>query len=82
MLLQGLDICNPRVLGRSQLGQERWAYLIESPFDMDERATGLIGITIRLDDRNCEVRGIVPNMPVAPIRLGQPIQLLVLTRAE
>lgn len=72
------NMLSPHILGRARLDDRRWAYLIEAPFDMDERATDLIGALIWHDDRECEVRGIIPSMPAAQIRRGQLMEVLVL----
>lgn len=70
-------VWSPTVLGRAKLDGRRWSYLIEAPFDMDASATGLVGTTISLDGEECDVRGIVPNMPAGPILKGRLVEILI-----
>jgi hypothetical protein len=66
----------PTVIGKDQLDEQRWAYLVEAPFDMAAELP-LIGIKASLDGQEFEVRGFVPRMPATPIRQGELIELLV-----
>jgi hypothetical protein len=71
------NVWSPPTFGRTKLDGSRWAWLIEAPFDMDPVATGLLGSTISLGGQDCEIRGLVPRMPVGPISKGQLIEVLV-----
>jgi hypothetical protein len=67
----------PRVLGREKLGNGRWGYAIEAPFDMPAHGPGLMGMRVCLDNGEFEIRGLVAKMPPTPIVAGELIELLV-----
>jgi hypothetical protein len=69
----------PRVFGRENLGNGRWACVIEAPFDMPAHAPDLMGIRVCLDNSEFEVRGIVSKMPPGPILAGELLELLVVS---
>ena len=67
----------PDAVGRGRLNDLFWAYVVEAPFDMPADIPDLIGRNVSLDGRRFEIRGIVPSVPVAPIRKGDLMELLV-----
>jgi hypothetical protein len=67
----------PTVLGREKLGNRHWAYVVEAPFDMPAHVPDLIGMRVRLDHNEFEIRGSVSKMPPAHIVAGELIELLV-----
>lgn len=71
-------IWGPQVLGRDQLDERRWAYLVEAPFDMAWDIPDLLGVRVQLDGGEFEIRGVLPKIPYAPISQGELIELLVL----
>jgi hypothetical protein len=48
-----------------------------APFDMPWDIPELMGSKVLLDGRLFEIRGVVPNVPLSPIKKGQLIELLV-----
>lgn len=70
-------VWGPDAVGRSRLDDRWWAYVVEAPFDMPADIPDLIGRPVSLDGRAFEIRGIVPNVPVSPIRKGDLMELLV-----
>ena len=46
---------------------------------MPVEALGLMNTKLMLDGSVCEIRGIVPNVPLSSIKRGQLIELLVVT---
>ena len=67
----------PRVLGKEKLGNRRWAYVIEAPFDMPAYVPDLIGMRVCLDRNEFEIRGSVSKMPPRHIVAGELIEILV-----
>jgi hypothetical protein len=67
----------PNVVGRASLGERRWIYAVEAPFDMPRDIPDLIGMRVHLNGGEFEIRGIVPKMPAARIVKGEIIELLV-----
>jgi hypothetical protein len=70
-------VWGPQVLGRGRLDERRWAYLVEAPFDMPSDIPDLIGMKVRLDGSEFEIRGVLPKLPLVPVVKGEPIELLV-----
>ncbi len=68
----------PDVRGRGKLGDRRWAYAVEAPFDISPDSKDLIGMKACLDGKEAEIRGFVPSMPPRDIKKGELIELLVL----
>ena len=70
-------IWSPEGVGKMKLDERRWAVGVHAPFDMPVEAPGLMNTKLMLDGRLCEIRGIVPNVPLSTINQGQLIELLV-----
>ena len=62
-----------------KLDERRWAVGVHAPFDMPSDIPDLMGSKVLLDGTLCEIRGIVPNVPLSTIKTGQLIELLVVT---
>jgi hypothetical protein len=51
----------PKVLGRDKLDRNRWAYIVEAPFDLPADVPDLIGKKAFLDGGEFEIRGGRPE---------------------
>ena len=67
----------PDVIGRLKLDERRWTYAVEAPFDTACDIPELIGTRVILDKTVFEICGIVPNIPYAPVKAAELIELLV-----
>jgi hypothetical protein len=70
----------PNVLARGQLDKDRWAYLIEAPFDTPGHIPDLLGLNVHLDGRRFEIRGSLPRVPESSVKKGEYLGLLVIAR--
>jgi hypothetical protein len=62
-----------------KLDERRWAVGVHAPFDMPAHIPDLMGCKVLLNGTLCEIRGIVPNVPLSTIKAGQLIELPVVT---